>query len=110
MSTLESSWNRLIRFQPQQGAARLETVLIGEPVDDTLDVGLAIIKNQPIMAHVYSGRSVLYAGDRNGETAQVGRLLSPLSAQEVGTIRCVGLNVSGWLGHGAGDKAGACQS
>lgn len=42
----------------------------------------------------YSGTSVLDPGTPTGKIETVGRLLSPLAASEVGTIRCIGLNVS----------------
>lgn len=37
---------------------------------------------------------VLDPGEPNGKIEIIGRLLSPVSAAEVGTIRCIGLNVS----------------
>ena len=42
---------------------------------------------------VFSGSSVLSPGDASGKTERVKQLLSPLAAEEVGTIRCIGLNV-----------------
>ena len=69
-------------------------VLLGEPVDAAIDVGLAVRKGQDVTVNVYSGSSVLDAGSPTGETAVVGRVLSPLTRREVGTIRCIGLNVS----------------
>jgi 2-keto-4-pentenoate hydratase/2-oxohepta-3-ene-1,7-dioic acid hydratase in catechol pathway len=41
---------------------------------------------------VYSGISVLNPGDSTSKTEYIRTLLSPLSASEVGTIRCIGLN------------------
>jgi hypothetical protein len=43
---------------------------------------------------VYSGKSVLSPGEATGKKELVARLLSPLSKEEVGSIRCIGLNVS----------------
>ena len=37
---------------------------------------------------------MLDAGSPTGEKAVIGRVLSPLKRSEVGTIRCIGLNVS----------------
>jgi hypothetical protein len=85
-----SPFTRLIRFIPQAG----KRPLIGQPSDPNLDVGLASYESKPIEVNVYSGDSILNAGEPTGEKATVERLLSPLQAGEVGTIRCIGLNVS----------------
>jgi ethanolamine utilization microcompartment shell protein EutL len=69
-------------------------ILIGEPVDGSVDVGAAVRKGEDVQVKVYSGTSVLDAGSPTGETATIGRVLSPLAQKEVGTIRCIGLNVS----------------
>lgn len=42
---------------------------------------------------VFSGTSVLSPGSPTARTESIGTLLSPLSQDEVGTIRCIGLNV-----------------
>jgi len=41
---------------------------------------------------VYSGISVLSPGTSTGKKELIRTLLSPLAAEEVGTIRCIGLN------------------
>lgn len=69
-------------------------ILIGEPVDVSVDVGAAVRKGQNVEVKVFSGKSVLDPGSPTGETATIGRILSPLAQEEVGTIRCIGLNVS----------------
>lgn len=81
--------SRLIRFLPT-GAT---SARIGEPVDRTLDVGQATYDGTPVEVELYSGDSVLAPGSATGEKATVGRLLSPVTQQECGTIRCIGLNV-----------------
>ena len=86
-----ASWSRLIRFNPKSAPS---TILIGEPVDRELDVGLASYSSEEIKVNVYSGSTVLEAGQQTGKEEIVGRLLSPLAKHEVGTIRCIGLNVS----------------
>jgi len=43
---------------------------------------------------VFSGKSVLSAGEPTGKKETIGKLLSPLTKEEVGSIRCIGLNVS----------------
>ena len=43
---------------------------------------------------MYSGKSVLSPGEATGKKEIIGRLLSPLAKDEVGSIRCIGLNVS----------------
>ncbi len=69
-------------------------ILIGEPVDSSVDVGLAVRKGEQVQARVFSGASALEPGTPTDQVVAIGRLLSPLSAEEVGAIRCIGLNVS----------------
>lgn len=88
-----STWSRLVRFT----APGSSTPLLGEPVDAGLDVGLATsdAAAKPVEVNVYSGTSILDAGQATGRIEKVGELLSVLKEEEVGTIRCIGLNVSG---------------
>ncbi|EGS21548.1 uncharacterized protein CTHT_0034080 [Thermochaetoides thermophila DSM 1495] len=83
------SWDRLVRFVP---VGNDNKVLIGEPVDAAIDVGAAVRNGQAVQVRVYSGNSVLDEGEPTGETVTIGRILSPLTQNEVGTIRCIGLN------------------
>lgn len=85
------SFDRLVRFVP---ASDSNAILIGEPVDANLDVGLAIRKGDEVEVKVFSGKSALNPGSLSDKTEKIARLLSPLSQEEVGTIRCIGLNVS----------------
>lgn len=80
----------LVRFVPKSAPS---SILIGEPVQASLDVGLASREGKDISVNVFSGRSVLSPGSRTDRTESVERLLSPLAQEEVGTIRCIGLNV-----------------
>ncbi|KZT53795.1 putative mitochondrion protein [Calocera cornea HHB12733] len=82
------AWSRLVRFVPKSGS----TPLLGEPVDPAQDVGLATYKGEEVKVAVYSGSSVLSPGEKTGQVEVVERLLSPLAQEEVGTIRCIGLN------------------
>lgn len=43
---------------------------------------------------VFSGSSVLNPGSATDKVEVIDRVLSPLDTNEVGTIRCIGLNVS----------------
>jgi hypothetical protein len=86
-----STFTRLVRFEPKAGSAG---PLIGQPVDPEQDVGLASYAGETIKVELYSGSSVLAPGEKTGEQAEVGKLLSPLAKSEVGMIRCIGLNVS----------------
>lgn len=79
----------LVRFVPKSS----EEILIGQPVDSELDVGAAIIAGKDVKVDVYSGSSVLEPGTSTGTIKEIGKLLSPLAESEVGTIRCIGLNV-----------------
>lgn len=80
-----------MRFAPKSNPSK---VLIGQPVQADVDVGLAVRKGQDVAVSVFSGSSVLAAGTATGTTETIERVLSPLAQEEVGTIRCIGLNVS----------------
>jgi len=82
-------FQRLVRFVPKDDESK---VLLGEPVDSTLDIGLAVRDGKDVAVNVYSGTSVLSPGAPTGTTAVISRILSPLARSEVGTIRCIGLN------------------
>lgn len=84
----------LVRFVPRSDSSK---ILIGQPKDDSLDVGLALLRCQEVAVDVFSGTSVLSPGKETGQSAIIDRVLSPLAMSEVGTIRCIGLNVSQFL-------------
>ena len=79
-----------MRFVPKSNPAK---VLIGEPVDLQLDVGLALYQGKEVAVRPFSGTSVLNPGQVTDATETIARILSPLAQSEVGTIRCIGLNV-----------------
>lgn len=85
-----NSISRLVRFIPSEGSKPV----IGEPVDKQVDVGLSHFNGERVEVELYSGSSILSPGSKTGQKSIVGRILSPLDASEVGTIRCIGLNVS----------------
>lgn len=88
-SATMSTWSRLVRFVPASGG----TPLIGEPADPAQDVGLASFAGEPIEVETFTGTSILDPGERTGTKDKVKTILSPLAQSEVGTIRCIGLNV-----------------
>jgi hypothetical protein len=88
--TLTMSFSRLVRFVPKSNPL---LVLVGEPEDAHQDVGLATRSGQSVKVRVFSGTSMLQPGYATHRVEEVGRLLSPVSQQEIGTIRCIGLNV-----------------
>lgn len=55
---------------------------------------MLVYQSEEVKVEVFSGSSILLPGQRTGEIRKVDRILSPLAASEVGTIRCIGLNVS----------------
>lgn len=71
-----------------------DKVLIGQPVDEDVDVGLATRQGKEVTVDIWDGSSVLSPGQATGTTAVIDRVLSPLTPVEAGTIRCIGLNVS----------------
>ena len=85
-----SSFTRLVRFVPKSDSS---SVLIGQPEDDQLDVGKALYDGKEVAVKVFDGKSVLNPGKATGHTESIEKVLSPLSMSEVGTIRCIGLNV-----------------
>ncbi|KAL3294501.1 fumarylacetoacetate hydrolase [Colletotrichum asianum] len=82
-------WKRLVRFIAEDDWREY----IGEPVDETVDVGAALAASTPVPVRVFSGTSAL---DASAEPTQrvlnIQKLLPPLTRKEIGTIRCIGLN------------------
>lgn len=81
----------LVRFVPR---GQQNSILIGEPLDFDIDVGKEVRNGHDVKVKVFSGTSVLDAGSETGVIESIDRILSPLAMSEVGTIRCIGLNVS----------------
>ena len=48
---------------------------------------------EDVKVRVFSGASVLDPGSQTDRVETIDKILSPLSAGEVGSIRCIGLNV-----------------
>lgn len=71
-----------------------DKILIGQPVDDDVDVGLAVREGREVTVDIWSGSSVLSPGESMGTAAVIDKVLSPLTQLEAGTVRCIGLNVS----------------
>lgn len=96
MSTTTSQkppWSRLVRYYPSGVANWDETYIkIGEPVDPDVDVGLAVFKGEKVLVNVFSGWNILDPGEPTGEQETIREVLSPLRQEDVGTIRCIGLN------------------
>ena len=80
----------LVRFIPKSSPSR---VMIGEPLDSKIDVGMALFEGEEVSVQVFSGNSVLEPGVKTGSTEIIARVLSPISQNEAGSIRCIGLNV-----------------
>lgn len=68
-------------------------ILIGQPIDDEIDVGIALREGKEVTVDIFSGESVLSPGEATGKNVVVERVLSPLTPVETGAIRCIGLNV-----------------
>ncbi|KAJ2969909.1 hypothetical protein NQ176_g8432 [Zarea fungicola] len=83
------AFNRLVRFVPRGDKS---AVLLGEPLDAELDVGIAVRNGDEVKVRVFSGSSALSAGSPTDSVESIDRILSPLTMEEVGTIRCIGLN------------------
>ncbi|KAF8709283.1 Transcription initiation factor IID, 18kD subunit, partial [Rhizoctonia solani] len=68
-------------------------VHIGQPVDAKVDVGLAILKRHSLKAHEISGSSALDPDARvTSNVLTVDTLLEPIAPEQIGFVRCLGLN------------------
>lgn len=103
-----SHWTRLIRFTAVETGGK--RVHLGQPVDPKVDgmyplflihdrfliislVGLAILKKHSLQAHEISGGSPLDSSARvTSKVLTVDTLLEPIDPQQVGFVRCLGLN------------------
>ncbi|KAK2465966.1 hypothetical protein APHAL10511_001607 [Amanita phalloides] len=79
------TWTRLIRFV----AVETSDVHIGQPIDPNLDVGLAAHQVREI-----TGSALDPTAQLTDNLLTVKALLSPFSRQQVGIVRCLGLNYS----------------
>ncbi|CAG1973251.1 unnamed protein product [Fusarium graminearum] len=61
-------FSRLVRFISTTEPAK---VLIGQPAEDDLDIGVALRQSREVKVHVFSGLSVLKPGQKTGETAVI---------------------------------------
>ncbi|TFY72965.1 hypothetical protein EVG20_g3 [Dentipellis fragilis] len=88
MSPIRTQWTRLIRFV----AAETSLVHIGEPVDASLDIGLAFQQRKPIKAYEILGSAFDPASQVSKNLLTVKELLAPLSRDQIPLVRCLGLN------------------
>lgn len=81
-------WDRLVRYIPRD---RPDQVRYGQPIlgDDEDIASLATHGN--LQVEVLSGDGFLEA-KLTGQTERVGKLLGPLTPNDVPIIRCIGLN------------------
>jgi 2-keto-4-pentenoate hydratase/2-oxohepta-3-ene-1,7-dioic acid hydratase in catechol pathway len=80
----------LVRFVPKSDS---NAVLLGQPIDNSIDVGLAVRKGEDVKVKVFSGSSALNPGSLTDREETIDRILSPLAEEEIGgSIRCIGLN------------------
>ncbi|KAH9965895.1 fumarylacetoacetate hydrolase [Russula dissimulans] len=98
MAPIRTQWTRLIRFV----AAETSQVHIGQPVDPQLDIGLAVANKTQVLAHEILGSPFDPAAQVTKHTLSVQTLLSPLSREQIGLARCLGLN---YADHAAETKA-----
>lgn len=84
-------YHLVVRFVPKGKSSPV----IGEPVDPEIDVGAAVRKGEEVKVQLFSGTSALDPGSLTDQVEVIDRILSPLTANEVGTVRCIGLNYKG---------------
>ncbi|GFZ47362.1 hypothetical protein JCM24511_05105 [Saitozyma sp. JCM 24511] len=80
-----SAWTRLVRFIGQDGQ-----VYLGQPVNASIDVGLAVISGETVVANVIKGD--IYSGTVSSKEVTIKKLLPPVTRDECSIIRCLGLN------------------
>ncbi|KAH9006779.1 fumarylacetoacetate hydrolase [Lactarius hatsudake] len=88
MAPVKTQWTRLIRFV----AAETSKIHIGQPIDPQLDVGLAVANNKRVLAHEILGSPFDPAAQLTKNILSIKSLLSPLSREQIGLARCLGLN------------------
>ncbi|KAH9045368.1 fumarylacetoacetate hydrolase [Lactarius pseudohatsudake] len=88
MAPVKTQWTRLIRFV----AAETSKIHIGQPIDPQLDVGLAVANTKRVLAHEILGSPFDPAAQLTKNILSVKTLLSPLSREQIGLARCLGLN------------------
>lgn len=81
-------WTRLIRFL----AVETSQIHIGQPIDSSLDVGLAIYRNELVKANEIIGSALDPNAQLSNTVLTVKKLLSPLAPEQIGLVRCLGLN------------------
>ncbi|KIM19711.1 hypothetical protein M408DRAFT_334300 [Serendipita vermifera MAFF 305830] len=83
-------WTRLVRFKAHGHGDR---IFLGQPVDPSIDVGLALHSGQPVDVYQISGTSALdNSAVVTTNKLQIAKLLTPLSQEETPLVRCLGLN------------------
>ncbi|KAK0230623.1 hypothetical protein IW262DRAFT_415822 [Armillaria fumosa] len=88
MAPIITRWSRLIRFV----AVETSRVHIGQPVNSTLDVGLAAYQGMLIKAYEILGSALDPSAQITSKILTVKELLTPLSGEDVKVVRCLGLN------------------
>ena len=83
------AWDRLVRYQPVDS----NEVQFGQPIleDGQIDQVAQLAESGKLKVEILQGSSPLDAIP-TGQEETVGRLLGPLTADDVPIIRCIGLN------------------
>ncbi|KAK4058562.1 hypothetical protein OIO90_000006 [Microbotryomycetes sp. JL221] len=81
-------WTRLVRFIAREDGREH----YGQPVDQDLDVGIAVYEGKDVITHEVTGDRLLFDGEVDPSSKlTIDRLLSPVPAIP-GSIRCLGVN------------------
>ncbi|KAI0268222.1 fumarylacetoacetate hydrolase [Gloeopeniophorella convolvens] len=88
MAPIRTQWTRLIRFV----ASETSQIHIGQPIDAQLDIGLAIASKKSVLAYEILGSPFDPSAQLTKNILSVKTLLSPLSREQIGLVRCLGLN------------------
>ncbi|KAH7019619.1 hypothetical protein EDB80DRAFT_701206 [Ilyonectria destructans] len=80
-----ANWTHLIRFVGED-----DKIYLGQPVNTTTDVGLAILNGEHLQAAIIEGDA--FTGLVTQHRRTVKEILTPLTQRDVGNIWCIGLN------------------
>lgn len=85
------SWDRLVRYLPQGDDANTGPARYGDPIIEGDEELGALASRGALQVRVLEGSNPFDA-TRTGKIETVGKLLGPLTVDDVPIIRCIGLN------------------
>ena len=84
-----SGWNRLIRFEANDGKIYRGDAIVS---DSDYDIGKQFAEGKTIKARVVIGSNIFTDAKVTDEVLEVKKLLGPLTAEDVPVVKCIGMN------------------